>query len=114
MLIIYLSVFAAAVAAPAPYLTLTGTPTEMAVSWSEPGDATSKLSQVRYGLTRTSLDQTATSPSRTMQTKTEANDDYCGGPYETHTLHMVHLTDLPADTDVYYSVGDNAAADFEW
>lgn len=90
------------------HLTTTGVPTEMAVSWSEQGKFPHGThSLVRYGLSMNQLSNTAIEKAATIMvsmTENMTGYDYCSHHFETHTLHVVHLTDLPPDTDVFYSV----------
>ena len=87
-----------------PHLTMTADPTEMVVSWAEPGESAT-LSRVRYGLSPDALVNVSTNASSVMVTLTEdmSTYDYCGKVTATHTLHMVRLHGLPPDTNIFYA-----------
>ena len=86
------------------FLTTTGNPTEMVVSWSELGNASSGDSRVRWGTSADALNRTVLSQPAVMQTWTEdlSTYDYCGDVFEVHTLHMVVLRGMPADAQIFY------------
>jgi len=112
------SLEALAVNNPTPILTLTGTDSEMAVSWghllstiphpADPAPDTPALtSRVRYGWSQSQLNHTATSQSSVMITPTEdmATYSYCGPVREVHQLHSVVLKGLPVGgSTIYYCV----------
>ena len=100
----------------APRLTLTGSPTEMVISWGRLLNSTAwieeppMISRVRWGLSKAALSNEASSNATLMHSRTEdlSHYDYCGGR-ETHRLHLVRIAGLPADSDVYYSVEECAS-----
>ena len=89
------------------HLTLTGVPTEMAVSWGVPGNITGARARVRYGSSADALFHTALNGSTTtMVSDTEdlATYSYCGDKWVTHTLFMVLLSSLPPNSTIFYAV----------
>ena len=86
------------------HLTLTGDPTEMAVSWVVEGNLSGSVARVVWSAAGGTT-HTATNASTIMVTDTEdmSTYSYCGGGLVTHTLFMVLLRELPVGSKISYT-----------